>query len=523
MTGAAIFLRHFMRRDRWMFLWWGLGTTLLYYSQAVSVDGLYVTQADFDRAAASMENNAAFIAMAGPARALNTIGGQVTWQATAFGAIVAGLMSMFLVGRHTRAEEESGRDELLRASSVGRLAPMTAGLVDALLANVLLGVLVAVSLITYPLAVADSIALGLGLTLCGWVFTGTALLAAQLTSSTRSMYGIAGTFIGVAYTLRAIGDVGTPMLSWLSPIGWYQAMHAFSGVRWWPALLLLAGALGAVAAAYFVFHRRDFGAGVFPARPGPERAGRGLRSGWGLAWRLQSGSVIGWCLGMLFLGVSYGSIGDDVGDLVGDSQTTQDMFVQSGGDLVDGFYATSILMLALIACGFAISSALRPRGEEDDGRVEALLATAMPRRTWLLGHIATTAIGVVLVVLSAGIGLGAGFAMVTGDGAAVLRYTVATLAYLAPVLVLSGLARLLYGLAPRAAGLTWLALVFCVVVMLFGEIFRLPQWLQDLSPFEHLALVPAQDFRWVPFVAVLAVALVLSAGGQLAFLRRDVH
>ena len=45
-------------------------------------------------------------------RALNTIGGQVTWQATAFGAIVAGLMSMFLVGRHTRAEEESGRDEL---------------------------------------------------------------------------------------------------------------------------------------------------------------------------------------------------------------------------------------------------------------------------------------------------------------------------------------------------------------------------------------------------------------------------
>ena len=59
--------------------------------------------------------------MTGPARALNTIGGQVTWQAAAFGAICAGLMSMFLVGRHTRAEEESGRDELLRAAPVGRL------------------------------------------------------------------------------------------------------------------------------------------------------------------------------------------------------------------------------------------------------------------------------------------------------------------------------------------------------------------------------------------------------------------
>ena len=63
-----------------------------------------------------MADNAAFIAMAGPARALNTVGGQVAWQASAFGAIVAGMMSMFLIGRHTRAEEESGRDELVRAA-----------------------------------------------------------------------------------------------------------------------------------------------------------------------------------------------------------------------------------------------------------------------------------------------------------------------------------------------------------------------------------------------------------------------
>ncbi|HET9842978.1 MAG TPA: hypothetical protein VFQ01_13315, partial [Nocardioides sp.] len=126
MTGAATFLRAFLRRDRWHYLWWALGATLLYYSQAVSVKGLYTTQAEFDKAAASMQGNTAFIAMAGPARALNTIGGQVMWQASAFGAVVVGLMSMFLVGRHTRAEEESGRDELLRASAVSRHASLTA-------------------------------------------------------------------------------------------------------------------------------------------------------------------------------------------------------------------------------------------------------------------------------------------------------------------------------------------------------------------------------------------------------------
>ena len=79
-----------------------------------------------------------------------------------------------------------------------------------------------------------------------------ALLAAQLTSTTRGVYGLTGAVIGLAYALRAIGDVGTPVLSWMSPIGWYQAMHPFSGLRWWPAVLLVAASGAMAAAAYAV-------------------------------------------------------------------------------------------------------------------------------------------------------------------------------------------------------------------------------------------------------------------------------
>ena len=523
MTGTGILLRTFLRRDRWLLLWWSAGVTLLYWSQAVSVAGLYTSQAELDRAAASMQGNAALVAMAGPARALNTIGGQVAWQATAFGAITAGLMSMFLVGRHTRAEEESGRDELVRAAAIGRFAPLHAAALAAVFANVLLGVLVAVSLAAYPLAAADSVAIGVGLTLCGWVFTGTALVAAQLTASTRSMYGIAGAVIGAAYALRAVGDVGSPVLTWLSPIGWYQAMRPFSGLRWWPALLLLAGAALATAAAYALFARRDVGSGMLAARPGPARAGRGLRSSFGLAWRLQRGSVAGWSAGMLLTGLAYGSIGDDVGDLVGDSEATRDVISQGAADLVDGFYATSMLMLSLIACGFTISSALRPRGEEVAGRVEALLATGLTRHRWLLGHVAVTVLGTGLVLTSAGLGLGVGNALVTGDAGAVARLALPTLAYVAPVLVLGALARLLTAVAPRMAVLAWVPLVLVTVVMLFGTVLRLPQWFQGLSPFEHLALVPAESFRWLPVVALLALAAVVSAAGQAAFARRDIR
>lgn len=523
LTGTGTFVRAFLRRDRWMVLWFTVGVTVLYWSQAVSVDGLYKTQAEFDKAAASEAGNSAFVAMAGPPRALNTTGGQVTWQAAAFGAIVVGLMAMFLVGRHTRAEEESGRDELVRAAAVGRQAPMTAALLVNGVASLVVGAAVSASLIAYGLAAPGALALGTGLFLSGLAFGAVALLAAQLTSSTRAMYGLTGTVIAVAYGLRAIGDVGNGALSWLSPIGWYQAMHAYSGERWWPLALLAGLAVAGVASAYAMFDRRDAGAGVWPSRPGPPRASALLAGPLGLPWRLQRGSLIGWSVGLFVGGVAYGSIGDDVGSLVGDSSFAKDVFGVDRSQLVDSFYATSALMLALVAAGFAISSALRPRGEEDDGHAESVLATALPRRSWLLGHLAVTVAGSVLVVALAGVGMGLGYGLVTGDGGNVLRFAGATLAMLPGVLVLAALARLLHGAVPRAASLAWLALVFCAVVMLFGTALRLPGWLQDVSPFHHLAAVPLDPVDWTSVVVVLAVALVLSSSGVLAFTRRDLR
>jgi ABC-2 type transport system permease protein len=522
-TGTGTFLRTFLRRDRWMISWFLVGTTVLYWSQAVSVDGLYTTQAEFDDAAASMADNTAFIAMAGPARALDTTGGQVAWQASAFGAIVVGLMVMFLVGRHTRAEEESGREELLRAAVVARSAPMTAALLTALLASGVVGAGVTVSLLAYGLPAAGSWSLGVGLWLFGCAFAGIAVLAAQLTSSTRAAYGLTGAVLGVAYGVRAIGDVSGGGLSWLSPIGWYQGMHAFSGERWWPAALLVVLAAATVAAAYAVFARRDFGAGVLAARPGPDRAPPTLGSGLGLAWRLQRPSILGWTVGLFLGGLGYGSIGDDVESLTGDSAFSKDLFGAGGPNLVDSFYAVAILMLVLIGTGFTVSSALRPRAEEDSGRVESVLATALPRRRWLLGHLAMTVAGTLLVILAAGLGAGVGYALVTGDGGAVGRLTGATFAQLPGVLVLGGLARLLSGLVPRWAVLAWSGVAFCSVILLFGEVLRLPAWLIDVSPFSHLASVPADPMAWGPFVAVTAVAAVTSGAGVLAFGRRDVR
>jgi len=522
-SGLGTLLRAYLRRDRWMILWWSVAVAVLYYSQAISVDRLYSTPDEFRRAAATMGSNSAFVAMAGPPRALDTIGGQVTWQSTAFGAILVGLMSMFLIGRHTRAEEESGRDELLRAAPIDRHAPTTAALLVGLIANAVAGTLTALALVAYPLAVADSVALGVGVMVVGWLVCGLALLAVQVTATTRAAYAITGVALAAAYVLRAVGDISAGWLSWCSPIGWYQAMHAFSGLRWWPILLPLVGAVVMVSVAHAVFDRRDFGAGLIPDRPGPPVADAHLTTPLGLEWRLQRATVIGWTVGMFAFGLAYGSFGTDVGALVGESETAGEIFNPTGAALMDGFYAMSVVLTALVACGFAISSALRPRADEDRARLEPLLATALSRTRWLGANVAVTVGGVVLVLLAAGVGMGISFGVVSGRWSYAAGLVTAMLQMVAPVLVLAGLAILLYGIRSRFAGLAWIGLALCAVVLIFGELLRLPRWFRDLSPFEHLALMPAQTFGPGSFVAVSALAVVLFAGGLWAFGRRDVH
>ena len=267
-----------------------------------------------------------------------------------------------------------------------------------------------------------------------------------------------------------------------------------------------------------LFARRDVGAGLWAARPGPARGRGGALA---LAWRLQRGSVIGWSIGVFLLGLAYGSLGNDVEDLVGSSDATAEV-LQAQADLTAAFFAFAILMMALISAGFAISSALRPQGEEDAGRVETMLATALPRRAWLLGHVSVTVVGTAIVLTAGALGLGLGFALVTGDGAAFGRYLEAMAPYVAPVLLLAALARLLHGVVPRLAFLAWIGLAVCAVVMFFGQLLNFPGWLIDVSPFSHLAYTPAEDAQWAPVLVVALVALVLSIVGQVAFRRRDV-
>ncbi|MCB9382686.1 MAG: hypothetical protein H6513_18530, partial [Acidimicrobiaceae bacterium] len=221
MTGTLALVRAGLRRERVRIAVWIAGISLMVAISAESVRGIFPTQADLDKAAATSANPA-ILAFQGPRFALDTLGGQVAFQIGAPGLVIMALMAVLMTGRLTRAEEEAGRLELLRALPVGRNATIAAASVVVAGMSVAVGLVSAVSLIALGLPVAGSVAFGLGYTAVGAVFCGVTLVTAQVTDNHRLANGMAGTTLGVAYVLRAIGDMRDGTLSWLSPLGWAQ-------------------------------------------------------------------------------------------------------------------------------------------------------------------------------------------------------------------------------------------------------------------------------------------------------------
>ena len=522
LTGTSVLARFIVRRDRIRIVVWIGSIAALVAVTAASVKGLYPTQADLDLAAAASKGNAAAIAFSGPAQGLNTVGGQVAFQAGASGLVVVALMSLLMIGQLTRDEEEAGRLELLRSLPVGSAAPTVAASMIVLTMNAVVGALVAGTLLVEGLPVAGSIAFGASFALLGLVFACVALVAAQISENTRVVYGIAGAVLGASFVLRAVGDIGDGTVSWLSPIGWVQKTRPFAGERWWPFLPTIAAAAGLLVVAEVLAARRDLGSGLVPPQPGSRTASPALGRPLGLAVRLQRGSVIGWGAGVLLTAVAYGSIANSIDDFVRNNKTLADMFASGGASLTESYLATSMRILALVGAGFVIQSTLRIRGEEIQLHAEPVLATPVSRQRWAMSHLLVAAGGSVVLLAIAGLAVGISYGLVGGGVAVVPGLLGDALVYIPAMWLMVGLTFALIGLVPRGVVAAWAVLAFCFIIGLLGGMLGLPRWLMDLSPFEQVPQLPAAHFSVLPVLVLLVVALGLGVTGMAGLRRRDI-
>ena len=196
------------RRDRVMLpaCVWGIVVVLAITARDLKV--LYPTPARRLAVAASVGENPALRFLLGRLNGIS-VGAFLAARWGVWGAAAAVLLTIFIVVRHTRADEEAGRLELVGSAAVGRQAPLIAALLAAVIANVAIALLTCLWLTALKLGLAGSAALALSIGGCGLVFAGVAAVGAQLATTARGARGIAIAALGAAFVLRAVGDTGS--------------------------------------------------------------------------------------------------------------------------------------------------------------------------------------------------------------------------------------------------------------------------------------------------------------------------
>ncbi|MCL2405662.1 MAG: hypothetical protein FWC92_08970 [Defluviitaleaceae bacterium] len=506
--------------------------------------------------------NPAMVAMAGPAYAEihGTFGAFYTNLMFIFTAFTVAIMNIFLVVRHTRADEERGRYEVLRSLPMGRLAGINAAMITAVIINAALAVLMGIfmylgGLIGYTdMSFSASMLWGVALGATGLFFAALTALFCQLSAITRSVMAYSFVALIFLYLLRAPGDMN-PDMEWLaliSPLGLVMRTQVFGYDYWWPVWVLLIGAAAITALAYRLNATRDIDQGLIPARPGKAYGGWLLSSAPGLTFRLQRFMVILVVVGMFLLGASYGSVLGEVESFVASNEMYQTLILSPAGIDISVLYgipvedAITIMNQLLGAAGFTVVEmfagfiggmmalmglaalivfTLKAKSEEKDIRTELVLAASVSRTKYLLGFVAIAFVAAVLLQAAMGLGLYVMAVNTLANPADIsLGFVMQTsLVYVPALWVMIGVAVLLLGAWPKGTGIVWGYFAYAFFMDLIGSFGIFPEWLGYTTPFGYVPQLPMEDINFVTMGLMTAVAVGLTVLGIFFYNRRDIN
>ena len=519
--------RFLLRRDRILLPIWIFSIVFVTFLTANAFTGLYGSEQERQAIAETMKNPA-MTAMVGPGYGLENYheGAMMAHQMLLFTAIVVAIMSILLVNRHTRSDEEEGRIELIRSLPVGQLSNLTATVIVLFSANIVLALLTAFSLFALRIESMDlqgSLLYGAALGVTGMLFTGVTALFAQLSENTRGAIGFSFTMLMVAYLIRAVGDVSNEALSMVSPLGWILATEVYVNNYWWPIFLTFFVAIILVALALYLNSIRDLESGFLPSRPGKKHASRFLQSPFGLAFRLQRTGIIAWAIGMYVLGSSYGSVLGDLEMFLESSDMMREMLqAVEGFSLTEQYLSMLMSVISMVSSIPALMFILKLKGEEKNARTEHLLARAVSRQRLMASYLSISVLFGFMIQFLAIFGLWSAGAAVMDEPIAFGTIFEAGMVYLPAIWILTGLAVFLIGYFPQWTGLTWLYLGYSFFVVYLGGLLQFPEWMEKLSPFGYTPQIPVEEMNVLKMLLLTFIAVALIVSGFICYRKRDI-
>jgi ABC-2 type transport system permease protein len=496
------------------------------WGQTAAYRSTYPTMQDRLDFAKTFGDNKSVRLFYGEPHDLLTAGGYAAWRVAGVLAIFAAAWGVLAAVRSMRAEEDSGHEELVLAQPVGRRISFAASISAGVAGAAILWAAVWLGLVVADLPAGESALFALGLASVGLVSLGVGAVVSQLAATRRLALELGAGVLGLAFVMRVVADTASSMdwLRWLTPLGWAEELRPFAGSRPAVLLLLLGSAAVLIVAARWIAMRRDVGVGFIQTSDTKETDPTLLTSPTAQALRDERGRLAAWLIAGGFFAVIIGLLADSVSSTnVSESlnQQLQKLGVSSV-TTASGYIAFSFLIFILMVSLFTASQIAAARHEEADQRLETLLAQPVGRGRWLAGRLALAVSGAVLLSLVIGLLTWAGAAAVGAD-ISIADMLGAGANCLPIALLFLGLGALAFALVPRAtSGVTYGLVLAAFVWQLFGSLLDLPDWTVKLTPFHHVALVPAESFKGVAAIVMLAIAALAMLASIRLFERRDL-
>lgn len=494
--------------------------------QASAFQRTYPTVADRISFARSFAGNDAIRLFYGYPYEVITVGGYSAWRVGGTLALAAAAFGIFGAVRALRTEEEAGRTEMVLAGVVGRSTAFMSSMAAVGVGTIILWLAEFAGFVIAGLPAAGSAYLALGTALVVAVFAGIGAMASQLAATRRIALALGVAGMALFWLLRVLSDTlgGAAWLRWATPLGWAEALRPFAGARPLVLVLPVATSVALVVGAARISASRDVGTGLIPAADTAPASGRLLSSPTAQALRLQRGVLTSWAVGFAAFGAILGMISTSV-STAGISKNMQKDFAKFGGGSIvspTGYLSFVFIVFVFAVCLFMCSQVGAAREEELDQRLETLLAQPVSRNRWLGGRIIVAAVAAGALSLLAGLLTWAG-ANSQGVHISLPNLLEAGANCLPVSLLFLGIFALVYSQVPRASS----AVSYTVVSLAFlwylvGALVGAPRWLLDITPFEHIGLVPAQSFRITAALVMVAVGVAATALSLRVFRRRDL-
>ena len=489
----------------------------------------YPDPADRVTLARSIGSNPGLTALFGETRSLETVAGFTEWRVVLVLALVGAVWAIFAVTRILRGEEDEGRAEVVLAGPITRPGATRAGLLG-IAASTAMMLLITVIGMTLgaggDLGTDRALLLAFTVVSIPVVMVGVGAVTSQVAETRRRAAGMAAAILGASYLIRVVADsaAGLRWLRWVSPLGWLELAHPLTEPHLLPILLPYAVAVALGILAWALVGVRDTGAGLLAAA-GSRRARTGmLGNPLGLAVRLGEGLALAWALGLGLFGMLIGLVARTAARAMADS-TGVDVLSQLGIEEsgTRAYVGVAFVFITLALTTAAAGQVAGSRDEEASSRLDTLLVRPVGRGRWLAGRL-TVSLGVLVLGATAAVlgtwaaGTAAGLGVGIGD------LTAAGVNTIPAAVFILGAGTLAHGVLPRlAVALTYTVVAASFLLEVVGAAVALPSWLLNLSVLHHVAPAPAVSPNWLSASVLVALGVLLAAGGAAALCRRDVE